>query len=302
MKAGLLAIAYIKHSAVKDNIRRRKKNPPYGKFEEKINVPYINDNDIHHQFDVIYAPKEIKKNCCIIDIHGGSYIFGEHQDNYHFACKFVEKGFDCITIDYRLNNGKIDTKDQVDDCALCLNYIFSHLKELNLENDCFAIMGDSAGGHLAFILAQAILNKDVADTLGYTFPKIKLVATLLNCPVYDFENIAKGTLTKGGAKRLFGPNHANLEKMRLISPRTYIDSFKGPLFLSSCKKDFIGYHSQLLNEDMKKKDNMYHFEYLDTDEKYVGHVHNVIHIDHYLGIQVNNRMMSFIEEAMKESQ
>ena len=302
IKVGKLILNICKLNTEKDNKKRRKNNPPYGRFIERINVPYVDDNDVHHQFDVIYAPKEKRKNCLIIDIHGGAYMFCEHQDNYHFACVFVEQGYDVITIDYRLCDGKtINTKDQVDDIALCMNYIFSHLKELELEHDdSIAIMGDSAGGHFALLISEAISNKDVAKALGYEFPEVKICSTLLNCPVYDFVNISKGTLTKSGQKRMFGPNYEDEGMFKLLSPRTYIKDFKLPLFVSTCKQDFIGYHSKLLNEDMQKKDNLYHYEYIDSDEKHVGHVHNLLNTKHPLGKQVNDAMMDFIELSRKQ--
>lgn len=300
MKFGRLVVELCKWNSEKDNRKRRKLMPPYGRYEERINIPYIDDDDIHHKFDVIYAPKEKRKGCCIIDIHGGAYIFGESQDNYNFMTIFVEQGYDVVLVDYRLNDGKlVSTKDQVDDIALCINYVFSHLKELELDKDDFAITGDSAGGHFALLIAEAIMNKDVAKKLGYEFPDIPIKATLLNCPVYDFENISKGTLNSAGQKRMFGRDYKDLSTFKLISPKEYLNSFDGPLFVSSCKHDFIGIHSQLLNKDMQGRNNLYHFEYLDTDVKHVGHVHNILYLKQPEAIQVNNAMMDFIEKARK---
>ena len=302
IKVGRLIVELLKWNSEKDNRKRRKTMPPYGKYKEKINIPYINDGDIHHQFDVIYAPKEKRKGCCVIDIHGGAYIFGDKQDNYNFMSIFVEQGYDVILVNYRLNDGKkLSTKDQVDDLAACINCVAGHLEELELDKDVFAITGDSAGGHFAFIISEALLNKEVARKLGYKFKELPVVATLINCPVYDFENVSKGTMYKSGQKRMFGRDFKDLSTFKLISPREYIESFKGALFLSSCKQDFIGMHSQLLNQDMQKKNNLYHFEYLDTDKKHVGHVHNILYLKQPEAIQVNNAMMDFIDLAMKQS-
>ena len=294
MKVGRLIVNFLKWRSARDARRRRRKFPRHGQYRERLNIPYIPDINSHHQYDVIYA-KENRKNCCIIDIHGGSYIFGDHQDNYHFGLKFVEKGFDFISIDYVPNNGKGSVKDIIDQCATCLNVIFSNLKHLQLSEDVFAITGDSAGGHLAFILSQAIENPEIAEKLGLSFPKeFKIVATLLNCPVYDFVHLGDGMLTNSGKKRIIGPSYKDEEALKLISPDQYIDSFKGPLFLSTCKQDFLLSESLKLKEAMEKKDNVFKFVFVDSDEKHVAHVHNVLWPEHPRSIEVNDQMAEFI--------
>ena len=298
MKIGRLIVGFLKWRSQRDARRRRRKFPPHGQYRERLNVPYIPDINSHHQYDVIYA-KENRKNCCIIDIHGGSYIFGDHEDNYHFGLKFVEKGFDFISIDYVPNDGRGSVKDIIQQCATCINVILSNLKQLQLTDDSFALTGDSAGGHLALILSEAIENPEVAAKLGISFPDdFKLVATLLNCPVYDFVHLGDNLLNNRGKKRIIGPDYKNEEALRLISPDQYISDFKGPLFLSTCKQDFLLSESLKLKEDMEKKDNVFKFVFIDSDEKHVAHVHNVLWPEHPRAKEVNDQMADFISSLL----
>ena len=293
MKIGRFIVNILKIHSLNGNKKRRKNYPPHGLFEERINVPYMNDDNTQHSFDIYYS-KENRKNCCIIDIHGGSYIFGEHKDNYPFAVPFVKEGFDFVNIDYVPNNGKTSTKDILDQCAACLNYVFSHQKELNIEGDSFAITGDSAGGHLALSMAEAICDKEYAKELGYEFPDIKLVAVLANCPVYDFVHVGDGSLSSSGMKRLFGPAYKDKKTFELICPKTHFASLKCPVFVSTCSQDFLRWHSLNLKEDLEKNNHNHQFIDITSDEKCVGHVHNVLHPEHKLAIEVNNAMMEFI--------
>ncbi len=298
-KVNGLLVRILGRNSIKGNLKRRKTYPPHGLFEERINVPYYEgDTNPQHSFDIYYA-KEKRKNCCIIDIHGGSYIMGEHQDNYPFVVPFVKEGFDAITVDYIPNNGKMDTKDLLDDCAACIKYILTHLKELNLEYNRFAITGDSAGGHLALTMTEALLDEKYAKELGWEFPKANIVACLVNCPVYDFVNIGIEGLTKSGIKRMFGKGYLVLENRQRLCPKVHIDSLTCPLFVSTCKKDFLRAQSLMLNEDMKNRPNDFVFVDIDSDDKYVGHVHNVLHPDHPHGIEVNNAMMDLIVKHLK---
>ena len=296
MKVGRLIVDFLKWRSARDAKRRRRK-VKHGQFRERLNIPYVVDENKHHQYDVIYA-KNNRKNCCIIDIHGGSYIFGDHQDNYQFGLKFVEKGYDFIAIDYVPNDGKHSVKDILDDCVMCINTIFRNLRQLQLTEDKFAITGDSAGGHLALLLSMAMENPELADKFGYTFPDIKLVATLINGPVFDFVHLGDDLLSNSGKKRIIGPSYKNEEALKLLSPDQYIDDFKGPLFLSTCKQDFLLSESLKLKAAMEKKDNIFKFVFIDSDEKHVGHVHNVIWPDHPRSIEVNDQMADFISALL----
>ena len=50
MKFGRLVVELCKWNSEKDNRKRRKLMPPYGRYEERINIPYIYDEYHHHQY------------------------------------------------------------------------------------------------------------------------------------------------------------------------------------------------------------------------------------------------------------
>lgn len=272
---------------------RRKDFIPFDTFKHTLDINYNNDKDYHHNFDIFFA-KEKRKNICIIDIHGGAYITGDHRDNFFFGCHFLNEGFDFISIDYSLNNGKIGTKDQIDDCYKCLSYINEHKKELGLENDSFVITGDSAGGHFALIMALAFSSREYANKLGYDLKDLSFKGVLLNCPVYDFTNLSS-SLSKSGAKRMFGPLYNDIEYKKLICPKENIKYLSIPLFLSTCKRDFIGIQSKLLKDDLDKMNYKFDYCYIDSDENNVAHVHNVLDPLLDASKEVNNRMIAFID-------
>ena len=300
MRIGRLVLKILKYNSKRGCLNRRKLFPPYGLFkDEKINVPYKDDNNPQHTFDVILA-EENRKNVCVFDIHGGAYIFGEHIDNYLFGKELVKRGYDVILVDYEPNDGKLDTKDLLDDIVCNFNYVFSHLKELGLENDVFAVTGDSAGGHFALTMSELLLDKEYAKELGYEFPDVKLIACLVNCPVYDFVHISEGNLSRSGKKRMFGPKFDDVKTFEALCPKVHVKSLTCPVFVSTCKNDFLQAQSFMLEEDMKNLGREIKLVYIDSNEKHVGHVHNVLHPEHPLGEQVNDEMMKFIDEYNKK--
>ena len=299
MRIGKIVINYLKWRSYRSALDRRKMYPPYGKYEERVDVPYVDDGIYFHKFDIMWA-KEKRKNCVIIDIHGGSYIFGEHIDQYVFGDYFLREGYDFISADYIPNDGKTRSiKDTFDDLYHFFLYVFTHQKELKIENEPVVITGDSAGGHMALTMCELLLDEKFAKEAGYDFPKVNVIACLANCPVYDFINISKGNLTRSGEKRLFGPQYKNEELKRMFDPRTHLESLTCPTFVSTCKRDFLRSHSLLLNEELNKTNVVHEIVDLDTDDKTTGHVHNVLHPFRPFSDQVNRAMVEFIEKVRR---
>ena len=294
MRFGRLSLNFLKSYMLKVIRKRRKTYPPHS-FEEFINIPFINDDNVCHSYDVYLARKENRKNCCVIDIHGGAYIFNEHQDNYPFAHILLEKGYDVVLLDYEPNDGNKDTSDLFKDVVAGYNHLVSHLKDYGLENDKFVIAGDSAGGHFALLLSELIKAKESPSFIDIRPLDINLIGTVLNCPVYDFGNINKGPLTKGGLHRMLGPRYNDGEWLNKLSPRTYISTYKLPIFLSTCKNDFIREQSMILYNDIKDRDN-FSFVDINSDNKEVDHVHNVVKTKLKESIEVNDAIDSFINK------
>ena len=298
IKIGRLVVNILKHNSYRSALKRREMYKPYGKYEELIDVPYIDDGKYNHKFDIMYGTGE-KKNCCIIDIHGGSYIFGEHIDQYVFGEYFLKHGYDFISADYVPNNGKRSTKDLLDDLYDMLLYVLDHRKELKLENDVFVITGDSAGGHLSLTLCEAIDDKEYAKELGYEFPDDFVVkACLVNCPVYNFIALPDGHLLRSGKKRMFGPSYKDPQLFKLLDPKTHIDSLKMPLFVSTCKQDFLRMHALDIANDMRGRDIDFQIVDIDSDEKGIAHVHNVLHPFKKESAEVNDAMLEFMNKAI----
>lgn len=295
MKVNRLVLNLLAQSIVRSSNKRNKGTIIDEKYKEFLNIPYIDDGDTKHMYDVYKADDDKRNNICIIDIHGGAYMFGDKKHNYKFGLFFLDKGFDFIAIDYIPNKGKRDTSDIVSDCMTCIEHIYNHRSEYGLENSRFVLTGDSAGGHLALLMSEMLEHKEIGKELGLNVPDFVPVCTLVNCPAYDYETLGEGLMTKGARKRMFGSN-IDPEYMRKYSPKTYIKDFSLPLLLSSCKNDFVGAESKKLDLDMKEKNNVYKYVYIDSDNPEVDHVHNVIKPDIEESVYVNSEMVKFILE------
>ena len=297
MKIGLIGMEFLKTYLTIANKKAYKKHPPRDVFRSRINIPYIDDGTENHSFDVYLADESNRKHCCFIDIHGGSYIFGSHRYNYPYAYYLLKAGFDVVLVDYAPNNGRKDIYDLLKDVSLNLSYLHKHLKEYDLDKDCFVITGDSAGGHIALLVSTAMQCPDVASKIQLDFDEFDIRATVLSCPVYDFKNLPRGALNSSALHRMLGPKYNDLRHLELYSGRTYINQHRLPLFVSTSNHDFLRNESLMLAEDVKGKNN---FKFVDihTDNKEADHVHNVTKIDLKESIEVNNAIIQFVDEIL----
>ena len=296
MKIGRFALQMVKAFVLKDIKKRRKFYPSRDEFRKFLDVRYFQDNNKHHTYDVYLADESNRKNCLFIDIHGGAYIFGEHYDNYPYAYVLLKAGYDVALLDYSPNDGKFDFSDQFNECVLNIKHLLERLDEYGLEKDKIVITGDSAGGHIALLLSLALQSSNVKASLDIDLPTIDVLATVIACPVYDFENIGD-SMRKSGSKRMLGPRYFDKEHLKKYSPKTYINELKSPLFLSTCKNDFIRPQSMLLNEDMKDKPG-YYFIDITSDDKNVDHVHNITKIELKESIKVNDKIIEFVNNLL----
>ena len=297
MKVNRLILDLAAFKLEQDSKKRHKHDVIEEKYQKYRNIPYLSDDNIKHMYDVYVSDENERKNICIIDIHGGAYMFGSKNNNYNFGMHFVKRGFDFVSVDYMPNKRKRETKDMISDCLLSIKHLYEHRKDYGIENDIFAITGDSAGGHMALLISELLENNELATSLNLPICDLKPICTLVNCPAYDYSTLGEGIMSDSARRRMFGKNISE-EYMKKFSPKTYIDDFKLPLFLSSCKNDFIGFESQKLDEDMKKKDNFYKYCFIDSDNPGVDHVHNVSKPNLEESKQVNDEMISFILDVV----
>jgi len=256
---------------------------------------YKHKYDIHYgphkrqTFDLYYTNKE-RKNILLIDIHGGFYVGSCKNDNFNFAQFFLRKGIDVALIEYRLNNRKIETRDELQDVNDAISYIYNHLDELNLKCDKIFLTGDSAGGHFA------LLN---AINLTYYTPLLKndykIDGVLLNCPAYNYQNYGEVKEMSPNLKRwVLGKNYKDKNYLAKISPKTYIEGLDTKIFVSTSKYDFLRSEAIDLIEDLKKYNKDYTFLDINSKNILAGHVHNVVSVTLKESVTVNKAMLEFM--------
>ncbi|UNM96910.1 alpha/beta hydrolase [Ignatzschineria rhizosphaerae] len=130
---------------------------------DKVSIQTIYDQEIttKDQYKIklrIYEPREeVSKNnqsAAIIFIHGGGWVVG-NLETHDSICRMVSKqtNLPIIAIDYRLAP-EFPFPCALSDCLDSLKFIAENTHTLKINPNKLIIMGDSAGGNLATVIAH----------------------------------------------------------------------------------------------------------------------------------------------------
>lgn len=296
MKIGFIGAHLLVRFMRKSNNKLIASYPKPEGMKTAMDIAYGEDK--LQKFDVYYADKKVRKNKVVIDIHGGSYIEGTRKANYPFGRAFLDEGYDFVSFDYRsaLKRG-VTIYGQLRDLTSGLKYLADQAEELGLNADEFYLTGDSAGGHFCFFLAELQEDKEKQERLRMDLGSFHANKVAVNCPVYDFVRLAQGgNYTKGLLRRILGPEFANADYLADISPKANIDSLKIPLFVSTCRNDFLKQETFDAVEDLKgiHKDPTYH--YCDAESEEIAHVYNIVLPFSNEGKDCNEAMIAFFKD------
>lgn len=280
---------------IKANYKNMPQSTVTEDYANRIGVPYVEDAAPEQVVDIFYAGPENRKDAVIIDIHGGFYVAGKREFNRIFAEVFLKEGFDVVLVEYRLNDRVRDVSDELRDCAAALDHLSANAEELGLNKDRMFLTGDSAGGHLALYLAEGSENPSMPVRPEVFKPR----GVLVNCPAYDFATYGEANAYTEDFKEWFlGPRYKDKDYLKSLSPKTFISSYTGPLFLSTCTNDFIRGESLKLKADCDALGRDIVFIDIQSNDRQVGHVHNVASPALPESQEVNAAMIDFMNHCL----
>ncbi len=126
------------------------------------NIPYNNDTLKKHLLD-IYLPADAKgKLPLIVFIHGGGWLGNDKYADMGYMPNTVnamlENGFAVASIDYRFATQAVFPAI-LQDCNKAVSFLFDNANKYQIDESRIALMGFSAGGHLASLMGTSQNNK-----------------------------------------------------------------------------------------------------------------------------------------------
>jgi len=223
----------------------QKSNPVISLFPEGTvlhgNIAYNNDTLAKHLLD-IYLPSKVKgKVPLIVFIHGGGWIGNDKYADIGYmkntVAEIINSGYALASIDYRFATRAIFPA-QIQDCNSAVSFLYDNAEKYGFDKERFALMGFSAGGHLASL--QGLSNNNKIDD----FYMPGTTRDLSFKAVVDFYGPSELILFPGandpkspealliGAAPLDRPDLA-----KAASPVTYVDANDPPFLIIHGEKD-----------------------------------------------------------------
>jgi acetyl esterase/lipase len=180
----------------------------------------------------VYRPLRPGSYPAVVQIYGGAWQRGKPADNGNFAQWLAARGYVVFAIDYRHAPGS-RWPAQLDDVRLALTWIRDHGSEYQADTSRVALVGRSAGAHLALLAAYTDCPLPVRGVVSYYGP-VDLVDAYEHPPHPDPLRIRTVEETLIGATLGARP-----EAYRAASPITYVTRTLPPTLIVHGNRDHI---------------------------------------------------------------
>lgn len=207
----------------------------------KENISYNSDTLKKHLLD-IYLPANTKgKIPLVILIHGGGWLSNDKYADIGYMTKtvaaIINNGFALASIDYRFSTQAIFPA-QIQDCNSAVSFLYNNADKYGLDSKRFAVIGFSAGGHLASLLGLSNNNNIKTFFMGGTINSFSIKAVVDYYGPSDLMLFPDNDNEKSPESILIGaPPLARPDLARAASPVTYVDKNDPPFLIIHGEKD-----------------------------------------------------------------
>jgi acetyl esterase/lipase len=138
-------------------------------------VDYVTSATIHQRMDV-YIPNGLTTPAPVVMfIHGGGWVSGgKGAPNVPYFAPCYQSGFICVDINYTPSNVK-KWPAQIQDCKAAIRFLKANAASYNIDTCRMAVMGSSAGGHLAAMMGT---TSNVASLEGAQLGNTNVSSTI----------------------------------------------------------------------------------------------------------------------------
>ncbi len=173
--------------------------------------------DIYLPYNMTEMNRQNDKRPCLIICPGGEYEFCSQRESEVVVLKFLPMGFNAFVLNYSVAPHRFPS--QLREVAALVELIYENAEEWNCDTEKIAIMGFSAGGHLAAHYSTSYDCCEIREVL----PSSKQVSASVLC--YPVITADKKYIHKGSFINLLGrlPDADDIEKFscdKNVTPNT----------------------------------------------------------------------------------
>ena len=247
----------------------------------------------------VYCPEGTDKPLpTIVSIHGGGWCYGSKKLYSHYCLKLAVRGFTVVNFDYRLAP-EHKYPAPLEDCCNVLRWIQANGEKYFIDLQNVFLVGDSAGGQLAFQLLTMLTNPKYRALFSFAPPEdFRFNACGLNCGCY-FMPISRALPPKkmGALFEAYFPEDY-MPCVPSLKAEKYVTKQFPPAFVMTSKNDYLRFMGPPMHWLLKLKgvESVLRI-YGKKSQKDIGHVFH-LHCGSELADLCNDAQCAFFRDHM----
>lgn len=293
MEAGLV-VKFIRKTQNSNIEKALKKRRTMYDVDTVYNLNYQNDCDVNHMLDV-YSPKGVtEKLPVIVEVHGGGYFACEKMVNELHGKYFANKGFQVVNINYTLYP-EADFKQELQEIYSVFDWIKTNTEKYQFDVNRVYFTGDSAGGHLALLVAAIEHGRSLQEF--YSLKPFGIKAIAATCPIFDLDSVRnpQGPFWKLTNRIMVHGTKEEEELYHYASIPQILDKCNFPsVFIVTTKADVTFYpETSRLHKLLESKGIQHEYQEFESTENELDHVFNVTYPEYVESIQANDAIIKY---------
>ncbi len=205
--------------------------------------------DIIYPLDVIDSDHVLP---VVLFIHGGGWISGDKSEFIREADDINQMGYIYASMNYHYASDDIHYETLIKDVEMAINFLYLNSEKLHVDKDGIALVGNSAGAHLAMLYAYKLNSASI---------KVKFVVSQVGPSDFtDDGYFGENMVSLGDASsKLLGKSltEENFESLKTdqdiidASPISHIDAYTVPTIMAYGKLDRLVPYSNAIRLDEK---------------------------------------------------
>ncbi|MCC5897999.1 MAG: alpha/beta hydrolase [Phormidium sp. BM_Day4_Bin.17] len=131
-------------------------------------IPFAEPDGVSLKLN-LYRPAAVGQYPTVIIIYGGAWRQGTPNNDEWFSRYLASRGYTVVAIDYR-HAPKYQFPAQLEDVNRAIRVVCDRAEEFGVDGDRIALMGRSAGGHLAMLAAYDPDSIPIRGLINYYAP------------------------------------------------------------------------------------------------------------------------------------
>ena len=179
-----------------------------------------------------FIPKQKKSDAAVVIFPGGGYAIRADHEGAGYAEFLSEQGITAFVVDYRVKPHTFPL--ELLDARRAIRYVRAKADEYGIDKNKIAVMGSSAGGHLAALVSTCVKPIDFENSDEIDGEEFLPNAQILCYPVICHPS-GDGIAHEGSYKNLLGENFPALAES--LDPALNVTESTPPAFIWHTSSD-----------------------------------------------------------------